>query len=317
MRWVASFLLVLFLLICSALQPVGLEWVLAGTWAESGKDHSDKVTAPTDVIEVSLPGLPDGAYPMRLVRIPAGTFQMGSPATERGRSPYEGPLHTVTITDDYYIGETEVTQGQWQAVMGSNPAFGHGIGPDYPVYNVNWYDVTQTNGFLKRLDAQSSYNGFRLPTEAEWEYACRAGTSTRFSFGDNLSCDDECGSCNLADQYMWWCGNNAPDENKPVHSKLPNAFGLYDMHGSVKEWCQDWYQYNFYSQPGATRPNPLCTNGNSFMRVLRGGDWDWNAKYCRSANRSSLDPHGKGGMEGFRVVLDLETSSVENWDMCR
>ncbi|MCG3141134.1 MAG: Hercynine oxygenase [Anaerolineae bacterium] len=245
-----------------------------------------------------------GARQMKLVRIPAGTFQMGSPDTERGRySDWEGPVHTVTITNDFYMGETEVTQAQWQAIMGSNPASGYGVGLDYPVYNISWNDITQTNGFLERMDAQSSYNGFRLPTEAEWEYACRAETSTRFSFGDNLSCDDSCGACALASQYMVWCGNDQ-DRSEPVGPpRLHNAFGLFDMHGNVWEWCQDGFLSDFYNQPEATLPNPLCTNETGY-RVVRGGDWKIDAKYCRSSMRTRwYSSTGPRLYVGLRVVL--------------
>ncbi|MCA9426273.1 MAG: SUMF1/EgtB/PvdO family nonheme iron enzyme [Candidatus Omnitrophica bacterium] len=261
-----------------------------------------KVNDP-EKITIEIPGLPEGARPMRLVRIPAGTFQMGAPDAERGRNTtWESPVHTVTLTNDYFMGETEVTQAQWQAIMGSNPAQNYGVGNDYPVYYVYREDITGSTGFLSRLDAQSRYNGFRLPTEAEWEYACRAGTRTRFSFGDALSCDDSCGTCPLADQHMWWCGNNSPDGSKPVGGKVPNAFGLFDMHGNVWEWCQDFWSPVFYSQPEATRPNPLCTDSFYGPRVIRGGHWAYHAWSCRSAMRTGNSGGGYYYL-GFRVVL--------------
>ncbi|MCG3145008.1 MAG: Hercynine oxygenase [Gammaproteobacteria bacterium] len=262
-----------------------------------------------DIIEIPLPNLPAGARPLRLVLIPAGSFHMGSPDTERGRNPFEdkneGPVHAVTITNPFYIGETEVTQAQWKAVMNTNFPSGSDVGPDYPVFDVSWNEITQANGFLEKLDAQTSYNGFRLPTEAEWEYACRAETTTRFSFGDNLSCDDSCGTCVLADQYMWWCGNNTPNAvgTKTVHGRLHNAFGLYDMHGNVWEWCQDWYQSDFYSQPGATAPDPLCTNSTSGFRAARGGYWGSYAGVCRSATRGFAVSSHRSHQVGVRVVL--------------
>ena len=281
-------------------------------FAANETDYEEQEETEFDtIITIDIPGLPEGARPMRLVRIPAGTFQMGSPDTERGRDPDEGPVHTVTITHDFYIGETEVTQAQWQALMGENPSTRsttYGIGSDYPVYYVSWDEITQANGFLAQLDSQTSYNGFRLPTEAEWEYACRAGTNTRFYFGDNLSCDDSCGACAFADQYMWWCGNDSPYGSKPVRSKAPNAFGLYDMHGNVWEWCQDWWQADFYSQAGATYPNPLCSNSASDSRVKRGGSWVNIARNCRSALRYRYGPF-RVTYIGFRVVLPVSSKS--------
>ncbi len=260
-----------------------------------------------DIITVDIPNLPEGARPMRLVRIPAGSFQMGSPETERGRSNYgEGPVHTVTITNDFYIGETEVTQAQWRSIMGTIPAeLDSGVGDNYPIYNISWININASNGFLDRLESQTSCNGFRLPSEAEWEYACRAGTQSRFSFGDNHTCDDQCGSCALADQYMWWCGNSTSRTSQPVGSKLSNAFKLFDMHGNVNEWCQDWWQVDFYNQPGATRDNPLCTNPTSGVLVVRGGDWYNHMGLCRSSARRGVYPDARNYSIGFRVVLPV------------
>jgi formylglycine-generating enzyme required for sulfatase activity len=272
-----------------------------------------KVSGPSNnLITVDLPNLLPGARQLRMVRIPAGTFQMGSPDTERGRYSYwEGPVHTVTITHDFYMGETEVTQAQWRAVMGSDPVDEYGVGNDRPVYYVSWNDITQTNGFLDQLDAQSSYNGFRLPTEAEWEYACRAGTSTRFYFGDSLGCGDDNHDCAAGtlpgnrSNYMWYQfnSNTPPYWSKPVRGKLPNAFGLYDMHGNVWEWCQDWWQEDFYSQPGATAPNPLCSDSTSGHRVIRGGHWFGYVWECRSAMRVRYFPAYSTNLIGVRVVL--------------
>ena len=271
-----------------------------------------------DIITIDIPNLPADARPMRLVRIPAGTFQMGSPDTERGRfEDWEGLVHTVTLTNDFYIGETEVTQAQWQAIMGNNPAHGYGVGNDYPVYFVSWNDITQANGFLDRLDAQTSYSGSRLPTEAEWEYACRAGTQTRFYFGDSLGCDDYSPNCAAGllpgsrSDYMWydWSDgqNGYPWGAKEVATLLPNQFGLYDMSGNLWEWCEDWFQEDFYSQQGATYLNPLCTNSASGYRVIRGGTWDYRARYCRSAMRYWNRPVSLNNTLGFRVVLPVSS----------
>jgi formylglycine-generating enzyme required for sulfatase activity len=277
--------------------------------------HTDgTLPTPTPIpheLTIVLPNLPAGARPMRLVHIPGGSFQMGSPAGERGRNDAdEGPVHTVTIATDFYIGETEVTQAQWKALMGNNPARDYGVGNDYPVYYMPGNDVTKANGFLDRLSALG-YGTFRLPTEAEWEYACRGSASSpnryaRFSFGDNLDCeDDDCDNpCPLADQYMVWCVN-AGGQAKEVASRLPNDYGLYDMHGNLWEWCQDWYQEDFYGQPGATLPDPLCSNPASGEKVFRSGYWTTFSRFCRSATRGKSDPSAQFVLIGFRVVLPI------------
>jgi formylglycine-generating enzyme required for sulfatase activity len=258
-----------------------------------------------------------------MVRIPAGTFQMGSPDTERGRYvdwDCEGPVHQVTIAYDYYMGETEVTQAQWEALMETNPAtdsyeahyFGSwGVGNDYPVYYVSWDDITHTNGFLERLDAHSSYNGFRLPTEAEWEYACRAGTTTRFYFGDSLGCLDMCQDCaagtlpgNRSD-YMRYCGNYTQYGSKPVLGKLPNEFGLYDMHGSLWEWCEDYWHYNYNGAPTNGSPWSTPVDSRYGDRVIRGGACNYNARDCRSAARSWYYEGHEYFHIGLRVVLPV------------
>ncbi len=325
MRWVTFFLLVPLLLVCQALQPFNLECISATAWAESGIHHSGKNTDPTDVIEVSLPGLPEGAYPMRLVRIPSGTFQMGSPDTERGRwEDYEGPVHQVTLGYDFYLGETEVTQAQWKAMMGTNPVIDlgftqYGVGNDYPVYYVAWEEITQANGFLAKLNALGQ-GTFRLPSEAEWEYACRAGTTTRFYYGDSLDCEDadqDCAAGTLPgnrSNYMWYNFNyNTPTKgSKPVGGKLPNAFGLYDMHGNIWEWCQDYWHHNYVGAPTDGSAWVLPTY---FVCVRRGGDWDSDTWACRSARREAEMPVGHSHEMGVRVVRDASPSMVGKWEM--
>jgi hypothetical protein len=199
-------------------------------------------------------------------KISAGSFQMGS---ENGSSN-EKPLHTVRITNPFYLGKHEVTQEQWEAVMGNNP--GHFKGKNLPVESVSWEDVQE---FLRRLNQQIGREIFRLPTEAEWEYACRAGTS-----GDYAG--------NLDD--MAWYSSNSNAQTHPVGTKQPNDWGLYDMHGNVWEWCQDWYGY--YSSGPATGSE----------RVIRGGGWNLFALYCRSAFRGSFSPGDRSGRLGFRLV---------------
>lgn len=272
-----------------------------------GYDPYDCSSDGTIKKEITVPlALPDGATPLEMVLIPAGTFMMGSPETERNRVDGE-TQHEVTLTNDFYIGRYEITQAQYELVMGNNPASGYGGGSDYPVYYVSWYDAASfCNRLSERIGYQKVYNesnwefnmnakGFRLPTEAEWEYACRAGTSTRFSHGDVLECDDwYCTSCSIHDQYMWWCGNSGYQSHE-AGLKLPNPWGLYDMHGNVGEWCQDWHG----NYPSGNQVNPIGIVNGSF-RVLRGGRWDLDAWACRSAFRARSWP---GNPNGFRVVL--------------
>ena len=228
---------------------------------------------------------------------------MGSPDTERGREANEGPVHQVTIGYDFYLGETEVTQGQWEAVMGSRPAQDFGEGNDYPVYNVSWDDC---QAFLAALNALGQ-GTFRLPSESEWEYACRAGTTTRFYFGDSLGCADECENCDAAKDvifidsradYMWFCANGGTSAH-PVRQRFANFFGLYDMAGNVYEWCQDIYHSDY---TGAPTDGSAWESGGELNRVVRGGIWDSSAVGCRSAFRSRRSPDGGGLDIGFRLA---------------
>jgi formylglycine-generating enzyme required for sulfatase activity len=267
----------------------------------------DGIAAPTptptptnpDAITIDLPG-----PSFRMVRIPAGSFMMGSPDTERSRLTNEGPVHEVTINYDFYLGETEVTQAQWTTVMGSNPAAGFSVGPDYPVHTVSWDDC---QAFLTVLNALGQ-GTFRLPSEAEWEYACRAGTTTRFYFGDSLDCADNCENCLAAkgiillpfrSNFMWYCSNS--DSSQPVRQLFPNSLGLYDMAGNVSELCQDFYHADYTSAP---IDGSAWESGAETERVRRGGDYLNDAVLCRSAARGGggIDPTGRYLNEGFRVA---------------
>ena len=211
-----------------------------------------------------------------LVLIPAGKFVMGSPENEK--------QHEVTLTKSYYMGKYEVTQEQWEAVMGDNPS-SKNIGAKLPVTDVSWEDCQE---FIKKLNAKTD-GGYRLPTEAEWEYACRAGTTTAFSFGDEITPHD----ANYADS---WIG-------KPVAvgSYRPNAFGLYDMHGNVFEWCEDWY--GDYPEGAVTDPKGLATGER---RVLRGGSFVILVSQARSSDRHNLAPTYKNFYFGFRLVRTMD-----------
>jgi formylglycine-generating enzyme required for sulfatase activity len=264
------------------------------------------VAQAADEVTVSLGA--GSTVPLVLVRIPAGTFTMGSPAWERERWPNEGPEHQVTVSS-FYIGKTEVTQAQWAIVMGAGiPTCGsYGTGSDYPAYCVSWDDICggttgsscTASSFIGRLNAQQGSARFRLPTEAEWEYAARAGTTTRFSHGDVLDCSDrDCTSCATHEQYMWWCGNNSPDGAKEVGGKQANPWGLFDMHGNVGEWVGDWYDW--YSSAAQTDP-PGPESG--IARAVRGGNWAYEAYTCRSARRYYFDTGIRYGFLGFRLAL--------------
>jgi len=248
-------------------------------------------------ITVMLPG----NVPLVLVRIPAGTFTMGSPSGERNRGDDE-TQHQVTLTRDYYIGKYEVTQAQWRAIMGSNPSY-FSSGGDYAVEQVTWNDITESGGFLAKLNRhlastrQPGAGQMRLPTEAEWERAARGGTTTRFSYGDVLDCDDSCKPCATHAQHMRWCGNNTPGRPALVGSMKPNPHGLYDVHGNVFEWVQDWY--GPYSSSAQKDPKGPWKGSD---RVIRGGRSDSPANWCRSAYRGIKSPDTRDAHTGLRLA---------------
>ena len=229
---------------------------------------------------------------MKLVSIPSGSFTMGSPANEAGRSNDETSI-AVTISRPFYLGVTEVTQGQWTSVMGTTPWKGKGYvqeGSNYPATYVSWDDAV---AFCKKLSDKEGKN-YRLPTEAEWEYACRGGSTTAYSFGSDA---------NQLSEFGWWGGligdGNAKAEKYAhlVGQKRANGFGLYDMHGNVWEWCSDWYGNNL-----AGGRDPQGVNSGTY-RVFRGGGWDGAAVDCRSAGRGWDAPDIRDGSVGFRVSL--------------
>ena len=214
---------------------------------------------------------------MELILVPAGSFMMGS---ESGKAD-EKPRHEVTISQPFYMGKYEVTQAQWQAVMGSNPS--NFKGDNLPVEQVSWDDAI---AFIARLNAQKDGYSYRLPTEAEWEYACRAGTTGDYA-GDL--------------DAMAWYDKNSGSKTHDVGTKLPNAFGLFDMHGNVWEWCQDWYHDSYNGAPADG--SAWLSGGEQKYRVLRGGSWDSDAANLRSAYRYWDTPDYRGGGNGgFRVV---------------
>jgi formylglycine-generating enzyme required for sulfatase activity len=252
------------------------------------------------------------AAPTNLVFIPPGTFRMGSPTNEVGSDPYfpqivEKPQTAVTISKGFWMGKYLVTQADYLAVMGINPSLFNGdrsgdpppfngnYGTDLtrPVETVSWFNATNYCGKFtqsERAAGRISTNSlYRLPTEAEWEYACRAWTSTRFSYGDDPDYSN-------LDQYGWYDANSG-GMTHPVGQKLPNRWGLYDVHGNVAEWCQDWYA----PYPGGITIDPQGPATGS-IRVARGGPWFHPDSDLRSAWRNAVSPDTMGAA-GFRVVL--------------
>jgi len=246
---------------------------------------------------------------MKLVYIPAGSFMMGSNSSaeklvdeykERGyqvtKSDFkdEFPQHEVRISEGFWMGQTEVTQEQYESVMDDQPWSGEKhvqVGDDNPAVYVGWDDV---NDFCKKLSQQEGKT-YRLPTEAEWEYACRAGTTTRFSFGDDGS---------FLGDYAWFYDNAYNMESQayahPVGQKKPNRWDLYDMHGNVEEWCSDSYDEDYYSNSPSVDPNGPSTGTT---RSLRGGSWSSGESVLRCSERYSSDPNVPiSQYRGFRVV---------------
>jgi RNA polymerase sigma factor (sigma-70 family) len=238
---------------------------------------------------------------MKLVLVPAGTFVMGSPADEPGRGKDEGPTRKVTIGKAFYMGIYEVTQEQYKHVMGNNPS--RFKGPTRPVEEVSWEDAAH---FCKKVSADTARK-VRLPTEAQWEYACRAGSTGKFCFGDRN--DDLHLYANYADRTCTapWEGRkdanqtDGHDTTAPVGSFQPNAFGLYDMHGNVWEWVADWYA----AYPSADQTDPTGPGGGT-QRAMRGGCWDLVPLGCRSAERLFKPPHIRHWVLGFRVAVEAE-----------
>ncbi len=251
---------------------------------ESGGSEGQNFTIPLS-----------GSVSLDMIWIEPGTFLMGSPEDELGRWDDE-TQHEVTLTQGYWMGKFEVTQAQYEAIMGKNPSYWKGA--DLPVECVSWFDATN---FCARLTALEKAAGrlpagyeYTLPTETQWEYACRAGTTTALNNGKSLT--SVYGVCPNLDEVGWYEYNSGQYDSDgvwmgkgktyPVGQKQPNAWGLYDMHGNVYEWCLDWY-------PGY----------EGSYRVHRGGSWHSSARCCRSAFRGYSDPSGYWNDSGFRVAL--------------
>jgi formylglycine-generating enzyme required for sulfatase activity len=261
--------------------------------------HQDDGTSPSN-----SPDSFSNDLGMTFNLIPTGTFMMGSPATELGR--YDNEIrHEVTLTQDFYMQTTEVTQGQWLGVMEKNPSSFQNCGLDCPVENISWDDIQE---FLTRINNQSADGyTYRLPTEAEWEYAARAGSDTAFCDGDIT---DPTGNDPILNTLGWYDENSDAGYEgcyertdgrcvgpQLVGAKNPNAWGLFDMYGNIDEWCSDWY--GEYSSGSVT--NPLGPSSGA-LRILRGGSWANSARNCRSAIRDRDFPNYRFNSIGFRLA---------------
>jgi formylglycine-generating enzyme required for sulfatase activity len=249
-----------------------------------------------------LPGLTMGQSPeagktftnsvgMKFVYIPPGTFMMGSPPDEPSRDHDETP-HRVTLTRGFYVQTTEVTQGQWKAVMGNNPSTFKDCGDNCPVESVSWQDVQK---FIRELNHMEGTDRYRLPSEAEWEYACRAGTNTPYFFGQAISRDqvNYDGKIPLSSTAK----GRYRKRMLPAVAFAPNAWGLYNMHTDVWEWCQDWF--------GRYPPGPVtdpARRSAGMVRVVRGGRWFFHDRLCRSADRGMLPMDYRSHNVGFRLA---------------
>ncbi len=240
-----------------------------------------------------------------MVKVKGGTFMMGA-TPEQGDDVMisEKPAHQVTLSD-YYIGETEVTQELWEAVMGENPSWFKGV--KHPVECVSWDDCQE---FIKKLNQLIGRN-FRLPTEAEWEFAARGGTKSRhykYSGSNNLddvawygeNSGDELLPGELEWEEEWYIMEENNCKPHPVGQKSPNELGLYDMSGNVSEWCEDWYDYGYYEKSSSDNP---CNAIKAFYRVVRGGGWNRNARHCRVSYRGHRLPDSRFNILGLRLAL--------------
>ena len=246
-----------------------------------------------------------------MVEIPAGRFMMGSPESEEGRFGDERQ-HEVVISRPFLAAKYEVTQALWKAIMGSNPSMFDSCGDDCPVENLTWNEAVE---FCNRLSEQEglapayqvsgkgvvwdrSANGYRLPTEAEWEYACRAGTATSFHSGRCLHTDEANYNGNFSQEGC--AKGRYREKTVAVGGFSANTWGLHDMLGNVGEWCWDWHG----DYPKGPVTDPTGPSGGSF-RVFRGGSWLSNARYCRSANRSMFSPGYRNDYVGFRLFRSI------------
>lgn len=294
------------LIVAAILGVSAVIWWISLT--NSNKEATPKIINNS---EAASPGtIIKNSVGMELVFIPPGDFMMGSSEdeigkvlievkkhqndAERGKFENEAPQHKISIKDGFWMGKYEVTQAQWQAIMGDNPSNFKECGANCPVEQVSWDDAQV---FIEKLNAVGDGLEYRLPTEAEWEYAARAGTTTTFAFGDALNSSQ----ANFDGNFPYDSTKNRYiARTTAVGSYQPNAFGLYDMHGNVWEWTQDVYNSNYQNLPTDSSAN--LSVGELNLRVLRGGSWYNSGFYCRSAFRFKLTSVSRSNNAGIRVA---------------
>ena len=225
---------------------------------------------------------------MVFVRLPKGSFLMGGDPVAEQADENETPRHTVRFEKPFAVGQTVVTQDQWEKVMESNPS--RFIGPDHPVETVSHAEAVR---FIERLNEREGAGIYALPTEAQWEYAARAGSAAAYCFGSERS---------RLGEFAWY-RKNSGNTTHPVGQLAPNDWGLFDMNGNVHEWCANWFDRNYYAESPAKNPKGP---GSGLARALRGGDWGSEDWYCRSAIRSLSAPDRKSPRVGFRLVMRIE-----------
>ena len=221
---------------------------------------------------------------MELILIPSGSFKMGGDKNLEQAEDHETPRHRVNISKTFYMGKYVVTQREWFEIMNDNPS--EFKDETRPVERVSWNDV---QGFIQKLNEKEEADTYRLPFEAEWEYAARADTESAYSFRVDI---------NTLTQYAWY-RKNSDRKTRPVGRLKPNPWGLHDVHGNVHEWCQDWFDKNYYSQ--SPSKDPLGPS-SGLAKVLRGGDWGSEDWYCRCASRSLSSPDRRSSRVGFRLI---------------
>ena len=278
------------------------------------------VFAVPQLAAAQRPGQITNSIGMKFALIPAGKFVMGSPASQPEREAQE-QQHEVVITRPFHLGIYEVTQGEFVQVMGEDkkrPAFfdsNHGGGPDHPIEFVTWKDIHAFCESLSQLPAErEAGRTYQLPTEAQWEYACRAGSTTAFCFGDTLSSNQA--NFNGSQSYFGAAPGRFLKSTAKVGSYAPNAFGLYDIHGNVSEICADWYAKDYYADSPAEDPTgpPEGASSDDFGNtyfVVRGGSWQDDARACRSAYRYRAMRRNKYPQSGFRVVCEVAQPAAD------
>lgn len=270
--------------------------LLALAIAHSGYTGENRTTASTTGQKSRI-----NSVGMEFVFVPAGSFMMGASDRDHEATAAEKPQHPVTLTKPFYFGKYEVTQAQWRAVMGTDPYASERSNPYYELpgmkeritqpnhpATVSWDDAQE---FIRRLNAKEGGNSYRLPTEAEWEYAARAGTTPVYSFGDDRR---------DLDRYAWHGEDFAEGGTHPVGEKLPNPWGVFDVHGNVWEWVQDWYSDSYYAQSPSNDPQGPASGR---QRVVRGGSWHQTATSWRSSSGKAYNSDYRGISIGFRVLM--------------